>query len=293
MNVDNGRGESGIVKSEKKVSFVLSGGGNRGALEAGVLLTLLEQDIKPHILVGTSVGAINAAAIAYNPTEEGAHWLEEMWLGVTKRDVLPNNYLSMVWRFITGESGLFDNRNLRDFVESKIPEGISRFNDIKNAELFITAVDLHKRELHVFGIDRSESILDAIMASTALPLFLSPWQYRGRRYVDGAILSDLPIRVAVEMEATEIYAIDVGVRRAARRKLRGIFRSIGPIIDAVANQHLMDELGWASKQPLGDIWYMHVDAFEGLRAWDFDHTAEMIETGRRVGLEYLRQYGLV
>jgi len=63
---------------DKKIAFVLSGGSNRGALEVGVLLALLEHDIKPRILVGTSVGAINAAALAINPTLEGARWLADL-----------------------------------------------------------------------------------------------------------------------------------------------------------------------------------------------------------------------
>lgn len=131
----------------KKVAFVVSGSGNRGTLEVGVLLALLEHDIRPHILAGTSVGVINAAAMAVNPTLETAHWLAEIWRGVTRAAVMPNNYLSMVWRLVTGERGLFTNQNLRNFRGAYIPQGISQFADIKTAELYITAVDLHSGEL--------------------------------------------------------------------------------------------------------------------------------------------------
>lgn len=274
-----------------KVAFVLSGGANRGALQAGALLALLEQDIRPHILVGTSVGAINAAGMAINPTLEGAHWLAEVWRGVTKETVMPNGYLSMVWRLVTGKSGLFTNQNLRNFIESHLLEGIHRFADIKAAELYITAANLDTGELHVFGIDRSESILDAIMASTALPLLLPPWQYRGHRYVDGAVISDLPIRVATEMKAAEIYAIDVGLRQRMKGGLKGIFRLAKQEVDATAHQRVRDELDQATKWARGDIHYICVDGFEGLGLWDFSHTMEMIEAGRQAGLEHLRRAG--
>ncbi len=288
MNADGGRFESGNGVPAKRIAFVLSGGGNRGAFEVGVLMALLEHDIRPQIVVGTSVGAINAAAIANDPTEEGARWLAEVWRGITRATVMPSNYLSMVWRLITGESGLCTNQNLRNFLESHFPEGVHRFADIKGAELYITAVDLQTGQLHVFGKDRSESVLDAIMASCALPVLLAPWQYRGRQYVDGAVISGLPVGVAVEMRATEIYAIDVGQRRTARASLRGIFGIIGQTLNAVTQKQVVDELSRARRRHQAGVHYIRVDVYEGLRIWDFSRTAEMIKAGRKVGLGYLQ-----
>jgi len=206
--------------------------------------------------------------------------------------VLPNSYLSMVWRLLTREGGIFTNENLRNFLESHLPRGIDRFADLKAAELYITAVDLNTGKLHVFGIDRSESIIDAIMASTALPPFLSPWQYQGNHYVDGAMVSDLPLRVALEMEATETYAINVQQRPMPVGSLRGVFRVIGQLINVLSYQQVENELGWYRKMSERDIHHIEVRAFEGLRIWDFSHTGEMIEKGRQAGLEYLRKHGL-
>jgi len=272
-----------------KVAFVLSGGGNRGALEVGVLLALLEHEIRPHILVGTSVGAINATAIAINPTMHGAHWLEKAWSQVTKKAVLPDNYMAMALRVLTGGSSLFNNKRLKDYLRSRLPERIKQFEDIKAAELYITAADLHTGELHVFGIDRSESILDCIMASTAFPLLLSPWEYQGRQYVDGALVSDLPISVAVEMKATEIYAIDVGKRGKIKKSRLGVLHVIRQVLDAGAYKRFIEDMGWASKLPKDSIHYIRVDGFDEVGIWDFSHTTEMIEKGHRTGVEYLRQ----
>ena len=100
-------------------------------------------------------------------------------------------------------------------------------------ELYITAVDRHTGELRVFGKDRADSILDAIMPSSALPIVFAPWQYKGRQYVDGGVVSDLPMRVAVEVGATELYAIDIGPLQFASRTTRGVLRVVGQTIDAV------------------------------------------------------------
>ena len=221
------------MKAESKIAFVLSGGANLGALEVGVLLVLLEHDIRPQILVGTSIGAINAAFFAPNPTLEGARSLEEMWREVSDKVFSQKDYVTAVWRFVRGKSSLYDSRKLRDLLESYFPEGIQKFSDIKAVELYITAVDRHTGELRVFGKDRSDSILDAIMPSSALPIVFAPWQYKGRQYVDGGVVSDLPMRVAVEVGATELYAIDIGPLQFASRIPRGVLRVVGQTIDAV------------------------------------------------------------
>ncbi len=286
-----GDGTKTQSSSADKVAFVLSGGGNRGALEVGVILALLEHKIRPRILVGTSVGAINAAAMAINPTLEGAKWLESLWRRVTRKDVLPDNYMSMVIRLLTGRSSLFDNKRLKAYLESRLPKKMQKFADVKDAELYITAADLRTGELRVFGIDLTESVLDAVMASSAYPLILAPWEYQGRQYVDGALASDLPIRVAVQMKATEIYAIDVGKRETItiKKSRLGVLRVIRQILNATAYQRYIDDMGWANKLAQDKIHYIRVEGFDDVGVRDFNHTAEMIEKGHQTGVEYLRQ----
>ncbi len=288
-DASQGDGNPAQSKPADKVAFVLSGGGNRGALEVGVILALLEQGIRPRILVGTSVGAINATAMAINPTLEGAKWLENMWRRVTKKDVLPDNYMSMIIRLLTGRSSLFDNKRLKDYLESRLPKSLRKFADIKRAELYITAADLRTGELRVFGIDSNESVLDAIMASSAYPLFLAPWEYQGRQYVDGALASDLPIRVAVQMRASEIYAIDVGKHQETKKSRLGVLRVIRQILNATAYQRFINDMGWANKLAQDKIHYIRVEGFNDVGVWDFNHTADMVEKGHQTGVEYLRR----
>jgi NTE family protein len=291
MDNDSSQGDGTPTQSRAadKVAFVLSGGGNRGALEVGVILALLEHGIRPRILVGTSVGAINATAMAINPTLEGAKWLENLWRQVTKKDVLPDNYMSMIIRLLTGRSSLFDNKRLKDYLESRLPKSLRTFADIKSAELYITAADLRTGELRVFGIDHNESVLDAVMASSAYPLILAPWEYQGRQYVDGALASDLPIRVAVQMKASAVYAIDVGKHQDTKKSRLGVLRVIRQILNATAYQRFINDMGWANQLAQDKIHYIRVDGFDDVGSWDFNHTAAMIEKGHKTGTEYLRR----
>lgn len=295
MNAEAGREREAAEEQKpvKKIAFVLSGGANRGALEVGVLLALLEHDIRPQILVGTSVGAINAAFLAINPTLEGARHLEEMWREASEKIFVRRDYISAMWRLVTSKSSLYDSNKLRELIESFFPKDIRQFADIKDAELYITAVDINSGELYVFGLDRSQSILDAIMASAALPILFSPWQYEGRSYVDGGVVSDLPMRVAVDAGATELYAIDTGPLQFGKRTHRGILHVVGQTMDAVVSHQLVDEYSWSSKLPKDAIHHIYLEAFENVRVWDFGHTAEMIAKGREIGLEYLRKRGQI
>jgi NTE family protein len=271
----------------ERVAFVLSGGGPRGALEVGVLEALFEQGIRPQLLVGTSVGAINATGIAIDPTQRGAATVVRQWQMLNEKAILPGNFLSMAWRLATGKKGLFSNRGLRHFIGSRVLRNVRTFADIGAAELYIAAVKLDSGHLHVFGIDRSEPVLDALMATTAATPWLPPWEYRGHLFVDGAFMSDLPIRIAVEMGATEIYAIDVGVREKPRPKFWGILDVIQRVVNAVSYEHFQEDLQWAQKLPDGKVHYIRVRGFENVRIWQLNHTAEMIEVGKRAALEHI------
>ena len=295
MNAEAGQGREAAEKREpaKKVAFVLSGGANRGALEVGVLLALMEHDILPQILVGTSVGAVNAAILAINPTLEGARYLEKKWHEASEKLFVRRDYISAMWRLATGKSSLYDSNKLRELLESFFPQDIRQFSDVKAVELYITAVDINSGELRVFGIDRSQSILDAMMASAALPILFSPWQYEGRQYVDGGVVHDLPMRVAVDAGATELYALDIGPLQFGKRTPRGILRSVGQTLDAVTSHQLVDEYSWTGKLPKDAIHHIVLEAFENVRVWDFGRTAEMIAKGREIGLEHLRRRGKI
>jgi NTE family protein len=271
----------------ERVAFVLSGGGTRGALEVGALVALLEQGVRPQLLVGTSVGAINATGIAIDPSWRGAATVVRQWQRLNKKEILPENSLAMAWRLVTGKDGLFSNHGLRHFLESHVLRNVRTFADIRAAELYIAAVTLDSGQLHVFGIDRSEPVLDALMATTAVAPFLPPWDYRGRLFVDGAFMSDLPIRIAVDMGATEIYAIDVGVRRKPQPKYWGILNVIQQVVSAVSYEHFQEDLQWAKKLPDDKVHYIPVPGFENVRMWDLSHTAEMIEAGKRIAREHI------
>ncbi len=274
-------------EEQKMIAFVLSGGGNRGALEAGALEALFAHDIQPEMVVGTSAGALNAAYIAADPSLEGARRLSNLWQQVRKEDAFPGNWLSMTWRFISGQDSLHPNDNLRRFIEAHLPPGVNRFGDVAPMRLYITGACLNTSTLYIFGNDPDALLVDAVMISAALPPQLPPIEYQGYQYLDGGVVAAVPIEVALEKGATEIYAINVGYAGEPQEDVHGIVPIIYRTITTMMHQHLLDDLEKASQAPGIVLHYIPIRAYADLPGDDFDHMAEMIAAGRKAVEEYL------
>jgi NTE family protein len=186
------------------IGFVLSGGANLGSLHVGMLQALLEDGIKPDVIVGTSIGAVNAAALAGDPSLECVDRLRRMWCEVRAREIFPLNPLANA-RALFREGALFSSHCWREFLE-----GRATYRNIEEAAvpLRITATDFEEGRSVVFD---SGPVLDAVMASTALPGIFPPQQLGGRWYLDGAISDQLPLKVALEAGAHTIYVMAINV----------------------------------------------------------------------------------
>jgi NTE family protein len=217
-------------------AFVLSGGGNLGAGQAGTLLALLERGIEPDLLVGTSAGAINAAYLAGDPGLQGAERLASIWTSIRTRDVfrLPLK----PWHLLSHlrSDALYHSDDLRKLLERSLP-----YTDIEDAslKLRIVATDFESGGAVAF---HSGPVVEAVLASSALPGLFPPVEISGRRYVDGGIADNVPISPAVGAGAKEIYVIRTGFDcPVGERRLRAVdvlWRSIGLLL----NRALADDV---------------------------------------------------
>jgi NTE family protein len=192
--------------AEKPVrGLVLSGGGGRGAYECGVYKGLHEHGIEPDILVGTSIGAINAAAIVAGASPED---LEHMWLAMDTKRVHKSRW--DFWNF-------FRWRNLLDHSpwERTLLEHID-FNRIPQSpkKLRVTAVDVEAGELRVFS--NQDITAKHILASCSIPV-IYPWtQIDDVVYWDGGTMANTPLGPAIDAGADEIYVVllsQIGARQ--------------------------------------------------------------------------------
>ncbi len=267
------------------IAFVLSGGGNRGALEAGALVALFERGIRPDILVGTSAGAMNAAFIATNPTLDGARLLAERWKQINQDIVFPGNLLTKIWRFLSGADSLATNNSLRQYIQSQLPSGIRTFGDIKGVRLYTTTSNLNTSEIFLFGDDPSASLVDAVLASAAVPPLLPPILFSGLQFVDGAVCADVPISIAAEKGGTEIYAIDVGTGAIPKHDIHGVLNIAQRVIAVLSHQQLLDDFVDIQHDTNVKLRYLLIQSYPDIG--DFDHADLFVGEGRRLMSEFL------
>ncbi len=272
------------------IAFVLSGGGSRGALQVGAVQVLLEHGIRPDILVGTSAGAINAAYLAVDPTPERAQELADLWLRVRREDVYPGGRLRALWRVLTGHDSLYPNDHLRAFIEAHIPPESRRFGDIHGAKLYIVATRLDTGLPHIFGEDPDESVVDAIMASTALPPMHPPWEVDGVRYIDGGTVAALPVGIAADKGAREIYALHILDTDERVLPSHALLRVVQGALDALVQEQWTHDLEEVARRRRVRLHHIPLSPGRAVSSSDFRFTWELIQIGRRTAEAYLETW---
>lgn len=189
----------------KRTAFVLSGGGNLGALQVGMLRALAEADVVPDVVVGCSVGSLNGAAYAGAPTLAGVRRLEDHWRTTTSFTIMPASRIPPAVNLLRKGESIHSNDGLRQNV-TEILGGYRTFEDLALPfQCVATDVD------SATGTWFSEGdLLPAVLASAALPAVYPPVTIAGRRFIDGGVVDNVPIGRAVELGCSTIYVLHVG-----------------------------------------------------------------------------------
>jgi len=185
-------------------AFVLGGGGLLGACEAGMARALLECGIRPDLVVGTSIGAINGAAIAADPTVEGADRLVDMWGRLSDDDVLGGSVLGRLGALLRTRTSLHAPDELGTLLQQQLP--IQRIEDLPVA-FECVAASIERAQEHWFT---AGDLVPAVLASCALPGVFPPVLINGEHYLDGGLVNSIPIARAIAQGADEIWVLHVG-----------------------------------------------------------------------------------
>ncbi|MDQ3962841.1 MAG: patatin-like phospholipase family protein, partial [Actinomycetota bacterium] len=181
------------------IAFVLGGGGRLGACEVGMLRALLEREIVPDVVVGTSIGAMNGAAIAYRPEIATIDRLEAVWTTLDKNEVFSGSVFSGAANLVRTRTALQSNVALRRLIGQLLPA--KTFADLA-IPFHCVAASIERAAEHWF---EEGSLVDAILASSAVPGILPPVKLDCEHFIDGGIVNSIPIGRAVDLGATEIY----------------------------------------------------------------------------------------
>ncbi len=190
--------------SASKTAFVLAGGGSLGAVQVGMLETLVDQGISVDLVVGASVGAVNGAYFAAHPDAEGVQGLERIWRGLHRRAVFPFTPFGSLLSFFSRRNYLIDPAPLRHLLERHLP----------HCDLGQTAIPLHVVATDVLRgtevVLSSGRVIEAVLASAAIPAVFPPVKLEGRYLADGGIANNTPISVAVALGADRVIVLPTG-----------------------------------------------------------------------------------
>ena len=203
---------------QTKTAFVFAGGGSFGAIQVGMLHSLAAHGISADMVVGSSVGALNGAFYAGDPTLKGVERLGDIWRGLTRHDVFPMSWrtvLSFLWR----RDFLISHDGIRKLIDDHIP-----YRNLQDAKVpvHIVTTDIISGDSVVLS---EGSTSEAIVASTAIPGAFAPIRYKNYYLADGAISSNTPIQVAVQKGAKRLIILPTGHACATQ----------APPVGAVAN----------------------------------------------------------
>jgi NTE family protein len=212
-----------------QVAFVLGGGGHLGAHEVGMLRALLEREVRPDLVLGTSVGALNGAGFAADPSLETVDRLESAWIEMTREDVF-GSFVSGAATLVRTRTHLHSNDGLRDLAERLLP--VTRFEELVIPFQCVAAC-IERAAEHWFD---SGPLVPAILASAAVPGLLPPVEIDGEHYFDGGIVNSIPVGRAIELGATEIYVLHVGRIERPLRPPENVWE-VGMVAFELARRH--------------------------------------------------------
>lgn len=252
-------------------AFVLSGGASLGAVQAGMLLALSEADVRPDLLVGTSAGALNAAWAAQRPGDEGARGLAEIWAGVRRRDVFPIRPLVGFLGFLGSRSHLVPPTGLRDLLGRHLE--YERLEDAPRP-LVVVATDVMSGE--EVGL-RTGPVVDAVIASAAIPGVFPPVKLDGHLLMDGGVVNNAAVSHAVDAGATTVYVLSTGYACALRQPPRSALAMSLHAVTLLVQQRLATDVErYASTV---DLRVVPPPCPITVSPLDFSHSAELVEMG--------------
>ena len=184
-------------------ALVLSGGGAKGAFQAGVLRTLLKEQRKHYdIICGVSVGALNGSLLSMYPRGkefESFLALRAMWDTISTPKVyrhwIPFSYLQSPFK-----PSVYNSKPLQKLVRENLDVDTLRAS---GKRLLVGAVSLDTGEYTLFT-EKDDDIIDGVLASSSFPVMLLPVKARGELWTDGGVRNVTPLQAAIDLGATDI-----------------------------------------------------------------------------------------
>ncbi|WP_354683723.1 patatin-like phospholipase family protein [Cupriavidus necator] len=267
-----------------KTAFVFAGGGSLGAIQVGMLRELVDWGVKPDIVIGASAGAINGAYFACNPGVDGAGRLDSLWRGIRRADIMPWSWRS-VFSMVGGSRGhLVESVGLRGLLARHF--GPRRL-EAADLPLHVVATDMHSGDEVLLS---SGSIVEAVLASAAIPGVFPPVQFEGRTLIDGGVANNTPVSTAIALGATRVIVLPAGFTCAERRPPRGALEHAFNALSLLVARQLVNDLQHFAERA-------HISVVPPLcpldiSPYDYTKCGELIDRAAATTAQWLKANGL-
>ncbi len=255
------------VKIPPRIGLALGGGAARGFAHVGVIQILEEAGIRPTLVTGTSAGSLVAAIYASGKNGKQLQHVAETMEEVTIAD----------WTLPLFNRGMFRGDALAKYVNGQVS---ARLIQDMPLPLGIVATDLNSGQSMLFQRGDTGT---AVRASSAVPAVFQPVKISGRDYVDGGLVSPVPVRAARKMGAELVIAVDISSppdSNLAGGTLDVLLQTFSIMGSSINSFELKD----------ADVVVRPV--LTGISSSDFSARKRSIEAGRQAMLQMLPQLRL-
>jgi NTE family protein len=271
-------------------AVVLGGGGVLGAVQVGMMRALIEARVRPDLVLGTSIGAMNGAVLAALPGAEAPDRLDEMWRSSDAQEVFNAGPVRRLRELVRTGVALHSADALRRALSAVL--GDARIEDLP-LRFQCCAASVEDAAEHWF--DRGP-VVDAVLASSAVPGLLPPAVVDGRHYLDGGLVNSIPLGRAIQLGADRVFVLQVGridqPLHAPRRPWE-----VGLVAFEIARRHryardLADAPDAVEVHvlPTGDGGAPPWNSRAALRYRDMGASAHRIEAAYQASTDYLREH---
>jgi len=192
-----------LLDGPPEIAFVLGGGGVHGAVEVGMLRALEEHGIRPQLILGTSIGALNGVMLAADP-DRAVERLTALWLDIEQGNPFEAPLREQVANIARTWTHLHGNERLRRMLLNTVP--VRTFEELQ-IPFACVAASVERASAHWF---LRGALVPALLATTAVPGLLPPVEIDGEHFLDGGLVDSIPVDRAVELGAHRIFVLQVG-----------------------------------------------------------------------------------
>ena len=267
-----------------RTAFVLAGGGSLGAVQVGMLKALVRHGLVPDLVVGASVGAINAAYFAAEPNRDGIARLEDIWKRLNRKDVFPFSPLNSLLSLLGKRDYFVTSAGLRTLLEAELP--LRRLEDAR-IPCHVVATDVLTGVEVVFS---SGHVITALLASAAIPAVFPTVAVNDRYLMDGGVANNTPVSTAIRLGAARVIVLPTGMSCAMEAPPRGAMAVAMHALNLLVMRQLEKDVEHFSDQaqliivpPLCPL---------TTTPYDFSQSAELMRRAESATRLWLKQGGL-